>query len=136
MSAVLEQSPVYRLDDIIQKFVELRDQKEALQNSVKAQIQGIDEQLKTLTGYLMLKMQESGQDAVKTAYGTAFKKESDFVSVSNWDDTLAYIRANGAWSMLNKAVNKTAVKEYIEQNEVPPPGINYTRIVEVQVRRK
>ena len=37
--------------------------------------------------------------------------------------------------LLNKALNKTAVKEYIEVNKEPPPGVKYDSYRDLQWRR-
>ena len=52
-----------------------------------------------------------------------------------WADILKYIRAAGNWQLLNKAVNKTAVKEYIEVNKEPPPGVKYDSYRDLQWRK-
>jgi hypothetical protein len=52
-----------------------------------------------------------------------------------WDAILKHIRAAGNWNILNKAVNKTAVKEYIEVNKAPPPGVKYDSYRDLQWRR-
>src|SRR6266404_1579145 len=40
------------------------------------------------------------------------------------------------WHLLNKAVNKTAVGEYIDQHQSPPPGVKWTAMKVIQVRKK
>ena len=52
-----------------------------------------------------------------------------------WDTILKHIRATGNWQLLNKAVNKTAVKEYIEVHQSPPPGVKYDSYRDLQWRK-
>jgi len=52
-----------------------------------------------------------------------------------WAEILKHIRAAGNWNLLNKAVNKTAVKEYIEVNKAPPPGVKYDSYRDLQWRK-
>lgn len=52
-----------------------------------------------------------------------------------WADILKHIRAAGNWNLLNKAVNKTAVKEYIEVHQTPPPGVKYDSYRDLQWRK-
>lgn len=52
-----------------------------------------------------------------------------------WGTILKHIRAAGNWNLLNHAVNKTAVKEYIEVNNVTPPGVAYSSYRDLQWRR-
>jgi hypothetical protein len=55
--------------------------------------------------------------------------------VENWDAVLDFIKDTGSFDMLNKAVNKTAVHGYIEQNKTVPPGVNYGTRVDVNIRK-
>lgn len=42
-----------------------------------------------------------------------------------WSEILDHIAATGLWGLLNKAVNKSSVKELIEAGD-QPPGVKYT----------
>jgi len=52
-----------------------------------------------------------------------------------WNGILTHIRKFGNWNLLNKAVNKTAVKEYIEVHKAPPPGVKYDSYRDLQWRK-
>lgn len=141
MSAVLEAAPqqqgqTFQVDTVIAKYVELRDQKAKIAADAKAQTEAIDVKLKTIEAWLHKKLHDLGAESFKTDFGTAFLKESDFCSVADWNATLSYIRENEAWHMLKKDVSKNAVVEYITEHQAPPPGINYGKKEEVQIRRK
>ena len=125
----------FKIDDIVARYIDLRDTKAKLAADVKIKTEQIDTQLKVIEGWLHNKLHELGADSFKTEHGTAFLQTTDFCGVQDWNLTLQYIRENEAWNLLNKAVNKTAVKEYIAENQVPPPGVNYGQKEEVMVRR-
>lgn len=59
---------------------------------------------------------------------------SYFMSSDGWAKVLNHIQATGLWILLNKAVNKTAVKEMIEA-AAPPPGVKYTAFKDLAWRR-
>ena len=50
------------------------------------------------------------------------------------ENILDHIQNTGLWALLNKAVNKTAVKEMIEA-AAPPPGVRYTTFKDLAWRR-
>ena len=141
MSAVLEAPPQqtasYQIDAVIAKYLEIRDEKERVQASVKSQVEALDAQLATIERWLHQKMQEVGVDSFKAkGIGTAFKKVSDFCSVADWNAVKDFVLQHDAWHMLTKSVSKTAVKEFIDANDgVPPPGVNYGTKEEIQIRR-
>lgn len=124
------------IDSIIKKYVELRDAIDAVNAEAKKKVAALEEAQETIASVLMKLAKEQGVTSFKTESGTAFVSTKDHVGISDWARTIEYIEQNKAWNLLNKAVNKTAVKEYIAQHEIPPPGVNYTVMQEIQVRRK
>lgn len=142
MSAVLEDPPQqqaasFQIDAVIAKYLEIRDEKERLQATIKGQVEALDAQLSTIERWIHQRMQEVGVDSFKAkGIGTAFKKVSDFCSVADWQSVLQFAKEHEAWHILTKGVSKTAVKEFIDANDgVPPPGVNYGTKEEVQIRR-
>lgn len=129
-------TPQIRVDEVIAKYISLRDQKDTIAAQAKAQTQEIDKQLDLIGAWLLNEANTQGVTSLACDIGTAFVKETDFAGVQNWDQTLDFIRANGMWQMLKKDVAKGAVKEFIEANGVPPPGVNWGSKKEIQVRRK
>ena len=51
-----------------------------------------------------------------------------------WDAALAHVQTHGLWPLLNKAVNKTTVKEMIEA-QTPPAGVKYESYRDLAWRR-
>jgi len=41
-----------------------------------------------------------------------------------------------AWDLLDRKANVTAVSDFIEENNAPPPGVNFSTTYVVGVRRK
>lgn len=124
------------IDSIIKKYVELRDAIDAINAETKKKVAVLEEAQETISSVLMKLAKEQGVTSFKTESGTAFIATKDHAGVADWNRVIEYIQQHGAWNLLNKAVNKTAVKEYITKNETPPPGVNYTVMQEIQVRRK
>jgi len=125
----------YKIDDIVARYVQLRDQKDKIAADAKAQTEQIVKQMQIIEGWLHTKLQELGVESFKTDAGTAFVKTSDFAGVQDFNLVIQYVKENEAWNLLKKDVNKTAVKEYLAEHGVPPPGVNYGTKQEVQVRR-
>lgn len=123
------------VDAIIEQYIALRDAKDQFDKAVKDKTAQIKAAMEKLEGQLQAHFLATNTTSVKSSAGTAFVKEVDFVGVSDWEQTLSFIRENQAWELLNRVVNKTEVKKYIKDHEVPPPGVNYTVAREVQVRR-
>lgn len=124
------------IDSLVKKYVELRDAIDAVNAEAKKRVTVLEEAQEVIASVLMKLAKEQGVTSFKTESGTAFIATKDHAGVADWPRVLEFIEQNKAWNLLNKAVNKTAVKEYISQHETPPPGVNYTVVQEIQVRRK
>jgi hypothetical protein len=123
------------INDAVAAYMKLRSQKDAIEASVKEDLTKIKTKMDKLEAWLKSEMDKQGLTSVKSKFGTAFLTTTDYANVENWDATLKFIRDNEAYDMLEKRVSKTAVRGYIEQNKVVPPGVNYGTKLEVNVRK-
>jgi hypothetical protein len=122
------------IEEIIGKYIDLRDSIERETKALANKLAPSQAAMKTIETYLMKVTNETGQTKLGTKHGTAFVTTKTGCNVADWDLTLPFI-LNGNTHLLNKAVNKTAVGEYIEKNGQPPPGINWVVMKEIQIRR-
>ena len=124
----MKQQQTHTSDELIGKYVELRDKLATLNKQAEEAAKPVKDAMSVIASYMLNLFNESGETSKKTERGTAFVKESTFIGVKDWPATLQHIRDNEAWEFLNRAVNKTAVKEYMkEHEELPPPGINISK---------
>jgi phage host-nuclease inhibitor protein Gam len=97
----------------------------------KGRVAPIKEEIEKLEAALMKLMNEAGVQSVKTKAGTAYFSNVSSVRVVDWPVTLDFIVSNGAWDLLERRVNKTALKEL----EDGVPGVAIETIRKVNVRR-
>ena len=122
-------------DEVIQKYIELRDEIDRIENESKARVEPLKANLATMETWFQDQFNKRGVESSKTKHGTAFTQTKTQVSVDNMDFFVKFVDENKAWNFLNKVVNKTAVEEYIAQHNVPPPGVKTVTMRVVQVRR-
>jgi len=130
-------SQPFPVDKVIDAFVKTRDEIEAIEAEAKAKVAPLKERQKKQQAYIQRHMEEQGIKTIRTDSGTAYINVAESVRVGDWDALLEYIRTTEEYELLNKAVNKTAALEMMgekRQNQ-PPPGVKYTAIREVRVRR-
>jgi hypothetical protein len=129
-------TPTENLALRIEQFVKLRDMKKIIQDRHKEELAPINDAMEGLQQVLAQVMNTQNVDSVATSAGTAYLSTKDSASAADMDAFWAYCTTQGAFDMLDRKPNVTAVREYVEANGVPPPGVNYTKIVTVGVRRK
>lgn len=123
------------VDQVVQGYIKLRDQKGALVAQLKAQTDAIDVKLQKMEAWIKEQADAQGVTSFKTAHGTAFLTTQDYASVGDWDAVLQFVKENDAYDMLEKRVSKNAVRGYLEQNKAVPSGVNYGTRLDVNVRR-
>ena len=121
---------------VIEGYLALRTQKEGMAKRHKEEAAPINEKIERLEAYLMKHLTEQGTTSLACkGIGTAFLETKTDASVQDWDATLAWIVENKQWAMLERRVSKTVVKDFVESQGSPPPGVSITRETVVRVRK-
>lgn len=120
----------------INQYVSLRDKIAALDKAHKEKMAPFREMLDTLGGVLLNHLDTIAADSVATPSGTVYKTVKNSASIADGAAFWHFVESSGAWDLVDKKANVTAVKEFIEQNNMAPPGVNFSSIATVGVRRK
>jgi hypothetical protein len=123
------------VDAAIGAYMVLRKQKEQVEASVKTQVDEIKVKMAKLEAWIKDQADTQGVTSFKTNHGTAFLTTTDYANVADWDAVLTHIRNTGAYDMLEKRISKMAVRGYIEENKIVPPGVNYGTKLELNIRK-
>lgn len=149
-------------DAKVQRYLDLRDEKDALAKTVKEKEKPIKEEMAQIEQELGGVLTENGQTSMKSDFGTFFFVDKQYVTMAEheaflqWfakdiinelakggfiaqgkkpEDAITKTLEAGAFGFLTKAVAKDTVVQYIKDKGTPPPGIKYETAQEVQVRR-
>lgn len=120
---------------VIGKFIELRDEVEAITNRAAAECAEKKGQMHSLQAWLKNKFNETGETSVKTPAGTAYVENVTSCKVADWNTVINFVKETENWGLLKRDVSKTAVDEYTQEHGVLPPGVNWTTIKDVKIRR-
>lgn len=128
-----------QIEQLVGKYVELRDAVERItaeaKDALAKQVAPMQNAMQVIQGELMKRANAQGVTSFKTSAGTAFITTKTECGVQDWDATIAHILETGNTALLNHAVNKTAVQQYINLHEKLPPGVKWNVTREIQVRR-
>jgi len=75
-------------------------------------------------------------ESVRTDTGTVYRTEKKSASLADPDAFMRYVIGNEAWDLLDRKANVKAVEDFIEENDLAPPGVNFSTTYVVGVRRK
>lgn len=154
----------FTIDQIVEKYVATRDAQKLLSDKHAAEMKPFNDKKAILEQAMLAMLNEQNAESVKTEHGTAYKSTVMSVTVDpdgGWDKVVEYILAGAIdriadslekgeppeaqiaafrdtpeMALINRSVNKTAVKEIMEQQDgFIPPGVKTALITSVNVRR-
>lgn len=123
------------LDTVMSRRFELVEQIAIIQGRQKLELEPFAEEVKLCEQFIKDEMNKAGMQQCKTGAGMAFFTTKTSCTVSDWDATLDYIQKNNAFELLNHAVNKSTVAEFIELNKEAPPGVKFDSYKDLSWRR-
>lgn len=123
------------IDDIVDRYIKLRDKKAELAAKLKADTEKLDAAMERCEQFILNHLNANGMESCGTAAGTAYKAPVTSATVADWEALLDYIKVNQMWNMLERKVNKTAVIEFKNANDDLPPGVNWREETVVRIRR-
>ena len=126
---------IYTRDDIVSKYVQIRDEKTLKRDCHKAKMADLSKRLDIIEGYLLADMRARGENSFSTPSGTAFIKRNEWITVADKEVFLAWVRESGDLNFLTVSASKTNCLEHKENTGVLPPGLNCSASLEVGIRR-
>lgn len=122
--------------DLIAKYREIRDKKEALEKAQKEALKPYKDGLETIANYLLKLMHEQNVTSFKCEHGTAFQKTTMSVHTADKEALFKFVEETGSFDLLTAAVSKDTLQVFLdEHNDTPPPGVDVKFFTEVQVRK-
>lgn len=128
--------------DLVKSFVELRDYVKAKKDAFDEHLKQWTEPQERIRGILQARMDAAGQDSIKTPNGTAYKSTVTKFAVR---DRMAFLNFlldelekgnENAFDMATLGVLSDPVKEFLESHaNVPPPGVDVTQVVNLNIRK-
>lgn len=120
---------------LVERYIAARDMKAKIVAAHKAKLEPLDAAMEKTEAAILDFFNKHGMDSAKCEAGTAYRSVKSSATVADMDAFLGFVRANDAWHFLEKRVAKTQVDEYVDAHKDLPPGINYSRIASLNVRR-
>lgn len=122
--------------DLITEYIQLRERKKAAEETYKQWLDtNFNRRLERIEVELMAFLNETGSDSIKTVNGTAFKRSETSVTVADQKEFSRFVVGSEAWALIDFRASKTGVKEYLEEHQALPPGINFTASTAISVRK-
>jgi hypothetical protein len=130
------QQPALNLNQMIDQYVQLRDRKRLIESQHKEALKPYTDLMEQIEGVLLDMMQRGGVDSLNTAGGTAYQSLKKKATIKDGTAFRAFVIAQQKFELVDWKANANAVFDFITENKgTPPPGVNASSYVKVNVRR-
>lgn len=119
----------------VNEFVQLRDIIKKIEDKHEAELAPYKKGIEDLKAELGKALTAFNVTNMKTPYGTVSVKTKISASAADINMFWAFVVTQGNFDMIDKKPNVTAITDYVKQNGVPPPGVNYNIFHDIGVRR-
>lgn len=116
-------------------YIKLRDYKKAAEDEFKKSLQRTVDAMDKLEGELLDHLNTTGANSLSCDDGTVYRNIQTSATVENREAFREYVQAHDLWEAMDIRANKTFVKEFMEREGSPLPGIKVTQLATVGVRR-
>lgn len=126
-----------KLDELVAKYIELRDKKSQLKKQYDEKVAKVDAVMDKMEAIILKTFQDSGIDSARTDAGTAYISTRTSATVGSREEFLSWVLQDPDERsiFLENRVSKVAVEQFKAANDDLPPGINFRSEVTVGVRR-
>jgi hypothetical protein len=122
--------------EMVSHFIRLRDYKKAADEEYKKSMVKVNTAMAKLEGQMLAHLNETGGDSLSCPKGTVYRNTMYSASVESRETFLEWVLANPErLEALDVKANKTFVKEFAANSGEVPPGVKFTQMHTVGVRR-
>jgi len=126
-----------RLGKLTKAYINIRARRTEIAAEFKKEDDGLKEQQDKIKATLLEFCKENNIDSVRTEAGVFYRSQKRRYWTSDWESMHKFILEHEAPEFLEKRLNQTAVREFLEENpDILPPGLNVQSEYTISIRRK
>ncbi len=127
----------YGVDTIVEAFIALRDQKQAIERVTAQQVAEIEADMEVLTIALNDLCKVIGADSIRTSHGTVIRSVKKKYWTNDWASIHSFMKEHDAFELLEKRIHQSNMKEFLEANpDLHPAGLNVDSEYSITIRKK
>jgi len=124
------------VDDLTRTYVKIRNRLQEKAAAFKEEEAKLKSQLDVIKRALLDYCSENGVESARTAHGIFYRTTKTRYWTSDWESMHKFVLDQGVPDFLEKRLNQSVVKQFLEENpEQVPPGLNTDVEYVVTVRK-
>lgn len=123
-------------EQMVQSYVRLRDHKQAADKEFKKSMERVNAGMDKLEALMLKHLQDTGGTSLACkGVGTVYLKAHESATVKDREAFLKFVVEQNLWDALDARANKPFVKEFMKEQGDDVPGVKFTAVQTVGVRR-
>lgn len=127
--------PEVNHEQVVAEYRQLREDKAALEDSIKPQVQKIKQRMEVLEGLVLDVLNRTGANAVNTNSGTVYKSKKTSYSLEDPAVFRQWAESHGHMDLYENRVSKEAMEEFVTKTGTLPPGVKISEFTTVNFRK-
>ena len=134
---VQEERPPVDVDKLAQAYIKMRDARSVIKREWEEKDKEIQAQMDLIEQALLDLCKEINANSISTNHGTVIRSVKSRYWTNDWDSLYRVIKEHDAFGLLEKRIQQTHMKEFLQENpDLLPAGLNVENQYTVLVRRK
>jgi hypothetical protein len=128
-------SPEIDLTKRVAQFIAIRDKMAEIKKRHEEELQPLMSARTALEGFFGEQLNRMGVVSMRTEAGTVSATERKSATVEDMEAFRGWLVAEQEWEIADLRANAPKVAAYAEEHHVLPPGIKYSSMYSISVRR-
>lgn len=124
------------LEQLTATYIKIRDARTKLKQEYERGDADLEQQMLLIEQEMLEVCKAIDANSIKTNAGTIIRSVKSRYWTNDWDSMYRFIKEHDAFSLLEKRLHQSHMKQFLEENpEAEPVGLNVEREFTVVVRR-
>ena len=121
---------------MVRSYVRLRDHKNLADAEFKKSMERVNKGMQKLENNMLGHLNQTGATSIACkGTGTVYLLTRESATVKDRGAFLDFVRENNLWDALDARANKPFIKQYMDDRGEEVPGVKFSAIKQVGVRR-
>lgn len=124
------------VDELVAVFIKIRDARDAARREWETHEADFNEQLDIINRHLLDFCKDKNVESIRTKHGVAYRSVKSRYWTNDWDNFYAFMIEHNAPELLEKRIQQTHMKQFLEENpDLLPAGLNVDSQYAITVKR-
>jgi Zn/Cd-binding protein ZinT len=125
------------LEKLVRVYIKIRAKRSDIASKFKEEDDDLQVKQDTIKRALLDHCKDHGVESVRTSEGMFYRSVKTRYWTGDWESMYKFINEHNLPEFLEKRLNQTNVKQFLEENpESVPPGLNVDSEYSISVRKK